>query len=301
MMAINMIAILKKYGIDLQSFLLLKAGVKPVIRICLDELFFNEKKLKELNIFCKQFGVELYLVRLSEMFGSKLEKPLMVLYLSLSRALAERAYSADKIGDRILLGKLLGYPECCIRAFMTNLSNFAETDHIRATLERTKTKPSLYCNNIYNFDSKLSSGSVFETFAMNYQIFGQLEPFFLIRHVPCSFDCPKSIELGEKTSKLLFKENKILHKNIFSALGRIILYFDYFNWLVFDGKISGDTLVYNKILPYQSLISKNIVKEFMYGNRLNWGDNNIVIFKNNELKSDISKFLPQGGIVIDFS
>jgi len=285
---------LRWYNIDYQSYFLLKAGIKPVIRTGI-----TENVIKDLENFCKKFEVFVLIKKMNKLYGQKLDKPFISAYISLSEKLAIEAYEAEKNEDRLEFGKLLGYPKCCTKNFIKNLKK--EEEYTILSYKNTRTKSSFFCNNTFNFDSKVGFKDTLKIFKNNYQIFNKVEDLFLIRHIPCSFDCKKSIEIGEKTLKILKKEMPEFAEKILNAIKRPILHFDYFNWVVFDGEVDDNNLKYKKILPFKSLFPEDKLTKIKNGSRIKVSKDKILVLKNYEKLLEIPKKNEYNGIIIDFS
>lgn len=286
---------LQMCGIDPQSYFLLKSGLKPVIRIGttkneLDYLVEFVNNYKVFNII-KKFDNKFY--------GEKLEKPILIAYVSLSQDLAEEAYEAEKNQDRKTLGKLLGYPSCCVDNFIKKCADF-NTEFTIESFLNTKVKPSFYCNSVFNFDSKLNRDSV-RVFQKIHKIFLDTEYFFLVKHIPCSFDCKETIEIGKRTLEILEKETPEIAQKILSTLKKPVLYFDYFSWIVFDGYVRDNTLFYSKVLPYKSLFPEIDLKIIKEGNKFEIFDDKINVYKDNKILLTIEKQGKYRGIILDFS
>jgi len=194
---------LKEIPIDAQSFLLLKAGFKPVIRVMLDGRTKDEEEKKILKI--KTLATPFVIEEVSELYGSRYERPKKIVYLAQSLKIAKEAVWAEKNGDRSLLGRLLGYPACCVSFFLEQLK--LQSDFFLAANKNTKGRNSFFCNNLFSFDARLNEKS-FNLYLKKLDLFGKYKDLFLIRHVPCSFDCKPSMALGKKTLQLLKKLNQ---------------------------------------------------------------------------------------------
>jgi hypothetical protein len=227
-------------NIDIQSYLLLKEGLKPVIRVGLNRsVVENAKKTAnklELKVIIREFR---------QIYGQKLENSLTHAYYSLDKELCIEAFDAEKRGDRQKFGQLLGYPECCIDNFIKNLVE--GVDYTLLSLKNVRTKPSFYCNSLFVFDSKLNSFQM-KTYFDNHKLLRSPHKLFLIRHVPCSFDCKHSIKIGKTTLKLLKNNSPDLAATIVNALKRPVLYWNYFEWVIFNGRQQGNTIKYDGIL-----------------------------------------------------
>lgn len=285
-------------GIDIQSFLLLKAGLKPVIRVGCPKNNIEEN-LRELKRLFRGTGIKILVGEFKNNFyGQKIKEPIYNLYFSLSIDLARQAYVAEKTGDRKTFGRLLGYPSCCTKSFIENYDQ-KDYDFTIYALLQSRSRVSFYCNFIFNFDSKLG-GEGIKIFQQTAEIWRPSQHLFLIKHIPCSFDCRESIKLGQKTLKILRKARPRLAQEIERALKKPVLYFDYFNWLVFDGEVKGNQLKCHQVLPYQSLFpeeKRDLVKR---GNRLAVDDNWISVFQNQKMIGRIKKENKYRGVLINF-
>lgn len=286
---------LKQFNIDNQSYLLLRAGLKPVIRLSYPD---NNENINNLNMFCKKIGLFLFFKKYNKLYGGKLKTPVINIYISSSSKLAKKAYEAEIIGDRELLGELLGYPKCCVKSFVDNFSK--NKDFTILTYKNTHNKPSFFCNNIFVFDSKLGPGNTKEVFSKNNLFFKKTKDLFLINHVPCSFNCKKSIKIGKKTLSLLKKERPKFATKIINAIKKSFLYFDYFNWVVFDGTLKDDKLFYKQVLPYQSFMKSKEINKIKSGNKIKVTKKKVCVFKNNQLIHEIIKKNEDNGIIINF-
>ncbi len=282
------------YGIDAQSYFLLRHGLKSAVRVG-----FNQYPSRDFLRAWRKAGLRVLVGRFNAVFyGQKIKEPLFCAYFSLKPQSAKIAYEAEKIGDRKTFGKLLGYPFCCVNSFMENCGQ-ADRDLTIEALLKTKAHSSFYCNSIFNFESKLKDKSV-EIYLRTAEIWRPTQHLFLIKHMPCSFGCKESIKIGQKTLEILKKETPDLAQEVEFALKNPILYFDYFNWLVFDGKIKGNRLKYNRILPYSSLFPKENLNLVKKGNQLAVKEKEISVFRDGKLVGKMKKENKYRGALIDF-
>ena len=274
---------IKKYlpeiSLDLQSFLLLKAGLKPVVRQ-------GFKKTKNsYDEVAKKLGLVLKIKQFKKLFWYVSDTPIEVLYAGLSERSVQAAYEAEVKGDMLSFGRLLGYPECCVKNFTESLDT--EKDFIVSAFKRTKTKPSFFCNGIFNIESKWLCGS--NSFQQDEKIFSDFNRLFLIKHIPHALDCPESIRIGRKTLELLRKESPEFAKEIVETLNKPVLYFNYFDWLVFKGKVRGFELIYDEVISNRSYSSDDKIRKINQGNRLKISDKKITIYKDKKIISELIK------------
>jgi hypothetical protein len=178
-------------------------------------------------------------------------------------------------------GKILGYPECCIE-FAVNMEWVGEQRPLIYQLENTKSKFSLFCNNVFKY-----------------------KIYYLSFHYPHSFDCELTINFCKKILKAIEEEEKDLAKKILYYLQLPILYFDMHNVIVFEGKKINNEVVYDDIIPIEwSRIVKfpnnSIFKKIKYGNKIRVFNKSIHVFRDDELLYKIEKKDKFDGFLIRF-
>ncbi len=284
---------IKNCGLDYQSFFLLKKGLKPVIRTGI-----RKDKINLLKKLAKTNRLFISVKKFNELYGKKLEKSGFIAYISLSKKTIEEAYMSEKNGDRLKFGELLGYPRCCIKSFIKEMVK--KNDFVVSAYKNSLKKPSFFCNNIFVFDSKIGIGNTIDIYKNNPSLYF-LEDLFLIRHVPCSFNCKKSIKIGKKTSEILKEKKPGLESKIINAIKRPFLYFDYFNWILFEGEVEENEINYKKILPYKSLLPKEKIDIIKKGNKIKVFEDKIIVIKKDRVIGEINKNNKHRGIILDFS
>jgi len=270
-------------SIDPQSYLLLKEGSKPVIRVGIERSGLEEAKKS-----ARRMGLKLMIKEFKQLYGGKLTEPLINVYYSLNKELCRKAYQAEKEGNRKKFGQLLGYPECCVSNFIESL--IKELDLTLVSMQNVKTRTSFYCNNLFVFDSKLRSFDI-PIYRNHLDIFDNptVRNLFLIRHTPCSFDCKKSIRIGKITLKLLKNNFPDLAKEISNALKNPVLYWNYFEWIMLKGHTEDNILKYKEILDYESLVKKEIKDMVGEGNHIKISSDKMVIFNDTEKTWEIPR------------
>ena len=277
-----MIDELNTLKIDVQSYLLLKEGLKPVIRVGLSPSEIC--KIGQIKKCSEKLGMKILTRKFKKFYGQVLDEPTIISYYSFDEKKNIEAHEAEKTCDRKKLGLLLGYPKCCIDNFKKSLRNLEKNEYIINALKNTTKKPSFYCNNLFVFDSKLSSTNT-DIFYKNMDIFDSddVRDLFLVRHVPCSFDCKESMMIGKTTLKLLQDNFPELAKRITNALKNPVIYWDYFKWIIINGEVNDNEIIYNKTLNYKSLIEPEIKQMMEKGNRIILDNEKMTIF-NNDIK-----------------
>jgi len=282
------------YGIHIQEWLAVKHGIKPVLRTVL-----RTDKFEYVEKLCRKEGLSSLIKPFTQLYGTKLNSPINIIYVSRSKDLLEEAYLSDKSGDREKLGELLGYPSCCVDFFSEALKD-AESPFPVKTYLKTNGKPSFLVNNVFKLESRLSSSGV-EKIQKNPDFANRISHLFLISHIPCSYTCKESIDTGKEILTLLKREEPEVAKEIEFTLRKPLLFFDDFNWIIFNGKASGNTLDYASILPPLSLMPGNVVSKFRDGDKVEVGKEYVEIFRNGEIIHRIKKKHKYDGILLDFS
>ena len=281
------------YGIQIQEWLAVKHGIKPLLRTAI-----QPENFKNVEMICKEKGLFSLMKSFNQLYGANLGSPINIIYISKSEEVLRKAYLSEKSMDRKLLGKLLGYPSCCVEFFSETLRNTKLYFPVK-TYIKTGDKPSFLTNNIFKMESRLDSKKL-EIFQSNPDFADRVSHLFLISHIPCSYNCKGSIKIGKKILRLLEREYPELAKEIVSILKKPLLFFNDFNWIVFDGKVDGTAVNYTSVLPPLSLMQESLVKKFSEGNKVEVGNEFIEIFKEDKMVHRIKKKHEYDGIVLDF-
>jgi hypothetical protein len=132
---------------------------------------------------------------------------------------AQKFFDASKARDHIAIGKLLGYPECCCKAFQENWSNKKALDPCYEAA----------INTIGNkIDEKGVHVEAHPFINPMLRYFGiKITPFF-----PCSFKCKEAIKIGETWFNLMKSLNneaalaikELLEQPISWSLHKSIIY-----------------------------------------------------------------------------
>jgi hypothetical protein len=179
--------------------------------------------------------------------------------------------------DHLRFGKVLGYPECCIR-FFRDFNNHYTYNHPYETLKNTKKQPNFLCNNIF----------------MDFT-------YSLIHHLPCSFSCNETTKIAKELLREIKKQEPLFAKKIKQYLKLPLLIFEEKNTYAFEGKIKNNKLYYKDHL-FLGRPEDNILKNTLNNsNKLEVTDNKINFFKNNNLVHSIIKQKPENGFLLQFN
>ncbi|MCK5334145.1 MAG: hypothetical protein KAJ24_06520, partial [Candidatus Aenigmarchaeota archaeon] len=174
----------------------------------------------------------------------------------------------------VSIGMLLGYPACCTKHYMSVNKKYdiASTpyflwDRVLHSYWNTKGTPSFYLNKIY---------------------FG--EPYYLIFHFPCSYDCKKSIAIAKKTLALMESEDPLFAQKIVSRLKLPALYSAY-STLFFKGQVfHGNKILYSGVYECTrpGITSWFDLVAFRKGNLVEILKGKIKIFRDQQLINELN-------------
>ena len=184
--------------IDLLNIIYVAEGVRPLTRFLI-----TTDKVPALGQFLKKAGLKMLLSELKtfDEFGMK-----RMIYISKDPALCWKALTAELTGDHAALGKLLGYPECCIKFFIENYEK-ASNLHDDFTL-------------LSLANSKSESFSPLMNISLKY-----FDSAF-INHYPCSFDCSCSLELAKRSAGCIERCAPQLYTHMMDELQTAVIYSD---------------------------------------------------------------------------
>lgn len=180
------------------EILYLLDDAKPVVR-----QGFYEEELEDIKGFCekRKLCVETSPYKVVLVDGSYSNKGIKVkaddprrgmffVYISKSRDKAVMADVFEFKNDHRGLGKILGYPDCCIDFFVKNepVRSRLDNDYVACTLGNSKGVR-------FPFQTNISKRTY---------------DFTLLNHFPCSFNCQESIRLAEKHLSILGKHDPSL-------------------------------------------------------------------------------------------
>jgi len=122
----------------------------------------------------------------------------------------------------------------------------------------------------------------------------------LIFHTPCSFNCSGSRKIGQTILRELKKEEPAYASTVEEILKKPVLFFDDFNWVVLNGK----TINAKKgIVEYDSIAGPKSLyptKEFEKGNKIEVGESEITLFKDEKEIKKIKNKNKLGCVLLPF-
>jgi len=292
----KVISNISETGLILQEILGVITGVKPSLTIGLNE---REKKaiirgFPELAIECKEET-------------AILNQQQIICVLSKEKEIAKKMINAFLIKkDMGESGKLLGYPECCIKKHLYFGKQNMTYQHPKLfyQLYKNSRKHNFLTNNLFNFSTRLEKKEDLQQLCRYYSLNKNFPiPLFylqFISHIPCSYNCQESIKIGKNIYNLLKKYTPDIEKIITYTLSKPVLFFDNFKWIIFDGYVKENTLFYKKIVPPISLINSSLLNKIKKGNKIFVNNNKIKIFKDSSLIHSYLKKDGTDGFILDF-
>jgi len=194
-----------------------------------------------------------------------------MIFIGRERAILEKAAKAwlhcSTDGE---WGRLLGYPDCCARAFADWYNESALRDPrpeiITRILLNTKKRPALdfRLNNLWNYFSRMDfndpkdCSSYRKMLDMNREM--DLPSLHVISWHPCSYDCARSREKAGVMFSFMRHHAPGYAAALENMLARPALFWDKFRYAVLEGSVSGNRLEYAAVLPPKTLLSEKMYK-----------------------------------------
>jgi len=261
---------------DIQDFLGVKLGIKPCARLTM-----SIERFRILKKICDKHGIYCEYKEFDPKFGPSSKNDIMV-YLSTHEGNIDKIYKADMAARLLDIGRLLGYPECCISFFGT-FNNENDRSPFPLDISKRSRTCSFLINNLYNFD-----GNIRQKYSKKYELFskkiGSIKRIRYITHIPCSYDCKESI----RAAGVLRKEMKIECPELAARTDNIlkgpVLYHNRFSWLTFEGKFRVRILKYNKVKKVGTLFPVSIREKIEKENEIRVYDKFLILGGNQKIK-----------------
>ena len=231
-------------------------GTKPIARISLHQnelqnvLVFCERRqlrcavsdFKIIHVQTEDKGVANKGVKVA--LASKIKGDLF-LYVGKDQKLVEQAKQAEAENDHEQLGRLLGYPSCCIKFFKSEYDQevVKENDYIAPALRNTRQET----------DGAGSAVSFYNNVILRYFDIGVLS------HYPCSFTCSTSVELAKNNLEIVARYSPQLAEMMVTMLKCPVVFTEYDGAHILQGwrenKITGKIEFDNVLSTVQNNIS----------------------------------------------
>ncbi len=227
-------------GLRLNELLLVKAGIKPALRMSIStrERASVEKYLKATGL---KFAYSKFkIIEIPDVgkggfsnkglridFEDKREGNFFI-YISKDESLLRKSKTSEQINDNIALGVSLGYPLCCVDFFNNNstVQSSKQNDYVLPALNATKGIEFPYENNIC----------------------ARYFDYSLINHFPCTLDCKESEELGKKYEKVLGELRPKYINQLREMLKSVVIYTEYDGvFLIPNYQKNGNNIFYKTV------------------------------------------------------
>ena len=178
--------------------------------------------------------------------------------------------------DHMRFGKVLGFPDCCIN-FFKDFNDHNVYNHLYETYKNTEGKPNFLCNSLF----------------MDFT-------YSLIHHIPCSYNCKKTIKLAKELLIEIEREEPEFSEEIKHNLKLPLLAFEEKNIYAFEGKIK------NNMIHYSDFSFLGREQDNKYQKILEMGDNiavkkdGIDILKESSILLSIPKKKEENGFLLQF-
>ncbi|OGR77158.1 MAG: hypothetical protein A2X32_07710 [Elusimicrobia bacterium GWC2_64_44] len=255
---------LRDYDPGLSDLAALLIGVKPVLYTD-----FEPGNWDYLRVLCAE--LKLHYVLPEELYGSKGFKAVRSSgkrMLLIGRRLKDVKLAAEswhRSPTDPAWGVLLGYPECCVKAYIAWRAVAEATDLVDFTFANTADTERLdfTLNNVFNYFSRLTGTPADRTAfdrlrARNKGL--DIASLQVISWHPCSYNCAPSAKLGREIFGFLEEYLPARALQLKETLARPLLFSGKYSYAVLNGAAAGGTARYSGLLPPRSLLPAPAVK-----------------------------------------
>ncbi len=194
-------------------------------------------------------------------------------------------------------GVLLGYPECCVKAYIGWRSVAETTDLVNHTSANTQANKKLYfgLNNVFNYFSRLTGKPAdMDAFARiraaNKGL--DLAALQVISWHPCAYDCRHSVAVAKEIFAFLQEYLPGRAAVLREYLAKPVLFRDKYEYVVLDGTAKNGKARYSRLAAPYSLLPGSIVKKLAAGNALAAGKNGVSAFRDKKLLCTVNSARP---------
>lgn len=255
---------LRDYDPGLSDLAALLIGAKPVLYTD-----FEAGSWDYLRVLCAE--LKLHYVLPEEIYGSKGFKAVRSSgkrMLLMGRRLKDVKLAAEswhRSPTDPAWGVLLGYPECCVKAYIAWRAVAETTDLVNFTFANTADTERLdfTLNNVFNYFSRLTGTPADRTAfdrlrARNKEL--DIAALQVISWHPCSYNCASSAKLGREIFSFFGEYLPARARQLKEALARPLLFAGKYSYAVMNGAASGGVARYAGLLPPRSLLPAPAVR-----------------------------------------
>lgn len=193
-----------------------------------------------------------------------------------TKALKEAAKSWLRSPTDPAWGLLLGYPECCVKAYIEWRAVAARTDLVNFTLGRTPEKERFHfgLNNVFNYFSRLTGqpadmADFARIRAVNKDL--DISALQVISWHPCAYDCAPSVKLAGEIFSFLSVHLPERAAELKERLAKPVLFRDKYEYLVLYGSAKKGEVSYTGIAKPRGLLPKALQDKIEAGNLIKFG------------------------------
>lgn len=290
--------IIPRTRIIIQEFVSLIANIKPIILCELnpEEKIMIEKNFPKIFIDCRKVIIN--------------NRKIYNCILSTNKSYVEQTIRSLYVGNTTVasqtsLGLLLGYPKCCIDNWLKYFNKEDKYDFNRITYDAYKSSKECngYTNNLFNFSTRVYSNNskkFYKYISLNGNSSVSFYNYQYISHIPCKYDCKKSIAISMKIKKILQNYDPNIEKDLKTTLFKPILFFDIFDMVVFDGYVDNGILIYDKVIQPFFPIESSLLKIINQCNKIIVNDRTVMFQQNNKVIFTYDKKNEADGFILNF-
>jgi hypothetical protein len=207
------------------------------------------------------------------------------LFLGKKTQLIDRLIAAYQADDTMRIGRLLGYPACCVERMAAGLSEDPEdglhtsNNAMVAGLPFSGESRRFYTpemNFLSHYDGRIADKEIFKRPAFS-RIFSRLFPFTLSDHFPCSLSCGESSARGKLVSAVIKKTDPGWYSSALEINGNPVLYLDNFRFYILAGKATFKEIKFLKII-FASETASALYRALKKADRVRVEDKTIRLF-----------------------
>lgn len=215
---------------------------------------------------------------------------------------AARAWLRSTVdGDWALL---LGYPECCVKAYAAWYASAAgkdpRPDLVPFILRRTKDRARLdfRLNNLWNYFSRMNFDDAKDRTAYHKLMGLNRELDLAAAHViswhPCSYDCPRSGKKAAEIHRFMLHHAPAYAGRLKALLARPAVYWGKFRYVLFRGEVERPgTLNYDAAEPPVTLLNEKLRRLLPLGDSLRFTARGAGLYRRGKLLFSMKDPVPE--------
>lgn len=261
---------LRQRGFLVQDLLAVALGLKPLCRSGLTRE--DQPTLKPLRSFAKKTGLHLKLYRSlyepGPMFMIAGQASALKAFEAAVLAKASATTARDTAAATRKMGRILGYPPCCVEAFTLSEPGGNSWSFPRELSKRYDGAPIPFTMNfLHNFHSRSSSPKK-ELQRMLKAGYRSME-LYLLPWIPCRWDCPASLAYAQRLHQELDKRLPAFARALRECLSMPVLFFDDWKFIPLMGaRLQGARLAYALPLDAKTLVPARVMSLLRRGDAL---------------------------------